>query len=260
MSETTSTRGQGLLVLGKISAILDAFTLRQPELSLTEIRQRTGLPVSTAQRLVANLVDQGFLDRSENGYRVGLRMSHWAAPALQGTEPVDIVKPVLESTRDELDETVAFYRESAQQRVCIALAETRQILRRAMRVGQILPVHAGSAGRVILAWTPGLLERITDAELSPLTAETITDIDALRTVVSETQEAGYAITVGERQSGSSGLSAPVFNPQADLFGVLTIMGPSSRMPRERCEELVPYLLEQAEHLTRTLGGRHPDEE
>ncbi|MEL5989718.1 IclR family transcriptional regulator [Microbacterium phosphatis] len=250
---------QNLLVLTKITAILDAFTLADPELPLSEIRTRTGLPQSTAQRLVANLVEQGFLDRTRGGYRIGVRMLHWAAPAMQGLEAVDIIRPVLDEMRDTLGETAAVFRESQGHRVCIALAETRQVLRRAIRVGQILPLHAGSAGRVILAWTPDRLAEILQRDLESFTDETIVERDQLAAVVKETAVQGYAVTTGERQTGASGLSAPIFTAQGELFGALTVMGPTSRMPEETCREWAPYVLERAEQLTRTLGGRHPDE-
>lgn len=253
-------RSQNLLVLTKITAILDAFTLSAPELTLVQIRERTGLPASTAQRLVANLVDQGFLDRTTVGYRVGLRMTHWAAPALQGLDAIDVTRPILGQMRDEIGETVALFRESHGFRVCVAMAETRHVLRRAMRVGQVLPLHAGSAGRVILAWTPGLLDRILADGVKPLTEGTIVDERELRAVVRRTYEDGYAVTSGERQTGAGGLAAPVFTAQGELYGALAVMGPNSRLPAEECERWVPYLVEKAELVTRALGGRHPDED
>src|SRR5690606_16501239 len=66
-------RQANLLVLGKITSILDSFTLARPSLTLAEIRESTGLPASTVQRLVANLVSVGLLDRDAQGYRIGVR-------------------------------------------------------------------------------------------------------------------------------------------------------------------------------------------
>ncbi|MGO3647687.1 MAG: helix-turn-helix domain-containing protein [Candidatus Corynebacterium faecigallinarum] len=80
IDETAHRKSGGLLVLGKITATLDAFTLYGPVLNLADIRDRTDLPASTVQRLVANLVDQEFQDRIEDGYRVGVRMAHWGTP------------------------------------------------------------------------------------------------------------------------------------------------------------------------------------
>ncbi|WP_261862657.1 helix-turn-helix domain-containing protein, partial [Mycobacterium montefiorense] len=58
-SRTLSAGMKPLLVLAKIRGIMDAFTLSAPELTLSEIRARTGYPTSTVQRLVANLVGKG---------------------------------------------------------------------------------------------------------------------------------------------------------------------------------------------------------
>lgn len=248
-----------LLVLRKITDILDAFSLSRPVLTLAEIRAATKLPPSTVQRLVMNMVESGLLDRSDDVFRVGVRMSYWAAPATQGMDIVATVKPVLLRLRDELGETVCFFQESMGYRVCIAIAETEHLLRRHMHVGRILPLHAGSAGRVLLAWDLELAERTLSAGLDPMTESTITDPDDLRRAIKRTRTDGYAITTGERESGASGLSAPVFNAQADLVGALTIMGPALRMPLKLCDHWVEPLLEGAEQITRMIGGRTSDE-
>ena len=258
MSTTRSPQSAPLLVLKKISDILDAFSLSRPELTLADIREATGLPSSTVQRLVGNLTAHGFLDKAQSGYRVGLKLSYWAAPASQGIDSIDTIKPVLGELRDDLGETVGFFRASLNYRVCVAVAETHHILRRDMRVGRILPLHAGSAGRVLLAWDDELAERVFANELDRVTELTITDTDTLRRAVEQTRIDGYAITTGERESGASGLSAPVFNAQADLVGALTIMGPTFRMPRELCEAWVENLVDTAERITRMIGGRHPE--
>ena len=121
----TENAAAPLLVLKKITAILDAFSLVRPELSLADIRAETGLPHSTVQRLVANMVLEGMLDRRGDQFRVGLRMTHWAAPARQGLDFLELLTPVIRRLRDELGETVCIFRESQGSRVCVALAETR---------------------------------------------------------------------------------------------------------------------------------------
>jgi hypothetical protein len=73
--DSAASKQQPLLVLGKITEILDAFTLAHPDMTLGEIQQATGLPTSTVQRLVSNMVAQGLLDRKGDRIRVGVRMS-----------------------------------------------------------------------------------------------------------------------------------------------------------------------------------------
>jgi DNA-binding IclR family transcriptional regulator len=253
----TSAIQKPLLVLGKITEILDAFSLSRPSLTLGEIQQATGLPTSTVQRLVTNLVAQGFLDRSGDQIRIGVKMAYWAAPAIKGVDVLTIVNPVLREIRDATGETACFFREEQDYRVCVALAETRHALRRDMYVGKLLPLHAGSAGRVLLAWNDELAERILSGPLEPITDTTITSPERLRELIAQTRKEGYAITTAEREDGSSGLAAPVFDSAAELVGALAIVGPTIRMRRARCEEWVDLLVSYSEKLTRTLGGRYP---
>jgi DNA-binding IclR family transcriptional regulator len=253
----TATSQKPLLVLGKITEILDAFSLARPSLTLGEIQHATGMPTSTVQRLVTNMVAQGLLDRTGDQIRVGVRMAYWAAPAVKGVDVLTIVNPVLRELRDATGETACFFREEQGFRVCVGMAETRHALRRDMYVGKLLPLHAGSAGRVLLAWDDELADRILSRPLEPITDTTVTDPDLLRELVAQTRKDGYAITTAEREDGSSGLSAPVFDSSTDLVGAVTLSGPTIRMPRSRCEEWVDLLVGAAEKLTRTLGGRPP---
>ena len=104
-----------LLVLGKIRAILDAFSLDREALTAAEIRRATGLPASTLHRLLGNLVEHGFLDRVDDRYSIGVRMAFWAGPAVRGRDiaapmagrlladfGADVVKVERPGTGDEL--------------------------------------------------------------------------------------------------------------------------------------------------------------
>ena len=252
-----SGRQKPLLVLGKITEILDAFSLSRPTMTLGEIQHATGLPTSTVQRLVTNMVGQGLLDRTGDRIRIGVKMAYWAAPAVTGVDVLTIVNPVLRDLRDACGETACFFRAEQGYRVCIAVAETRHALRRDMYVGKLLPLHAGAAGRVLLAWDDELAERVLSRPLPPITDTTVTSPELLRELTGRTRADGYAITTAEREDGSSGIAAPVFDSATELIGALAINGPTIRMPRQRCEGWVDLLLSYAEKLTRTLGGRFP---
>ncbi|WP_422935713.1 IclR family transcriptional regulator [Sinomonas sp. P47F7] len=246
-----------LLVLGKIRGILDSFTLSRPALTLSEIRAATGYPTSTVQRLVANLVAEEFLDREGDRVRIGVKFAYWAAPATRGLDELEIVKPVLEGLRDATGETVTLFRLEEGFRVCVAMAETRHGLRREMHVGKILPLHAGSAGRVIMAWNPEAAATALSTTLERLTEHTITDPAKLRADVDQTRRDGYAMTSDERDEGATGLAAPVFDSMGDLMGALGISGPSLRVTPEKCRAWIDPLVAAAEQATRLIGGRLP---
>src|ERR1044072_7594557 len=99
-----SSKQQPLLVLGKITEILDAFSLTHPDMTLGEIQQATGLPTSTVQRLVNNMVAQRLLDRVGDQIRIGARMAYWAATATKDLDVLSVVNPVLKEMRDKTGE------------------------------------------------------------------------------------------------------------------------------------------------------------
>ncbi|TKG71018.1 IclR family transcriptional regulator [Prauserella endophytica] len=246
-----------MLVLGKITEILNAFTLKRPSLTLREIQQSTGLPASTVQRLVTNLVANGFLDRADDGFRIGVRMAYWAAAAAKDFDVLAVVNPVLKDRRDVTGETACFFRAEGEHRVCIAVAGTHHALRREMSVGRIAPITVGSSGRVLLAWNPDLAEKVPQHEPPQLTDSTVTDRGELRRLIKQTVADGYAITVGDASTAPRASRPPVFDSAADVVGALMIQGPALRMPYEKCVERVDVLVEQAERITRALGGRFP---
>jgi DNA-binding IclR family transcriptional regulator len=115
-------------------------------MSLGEIQQATGLPTSTVQRLVSNMVAQGLLDRTGDRIRIGVRMSYWASTALKDLDVLAVVNTVLKEIRDKSGQTACFKVEQ-NYRVCVAVAETHHALRRDIYVGKVIPLHVGSASR-----------------------------------------------------------------------------------------------------------------
>ncbi|WAL67836.1 IclR family transcriptional regulator [Amycolatopsis cynarae] len=244
-----------LLVLGKIRQILEVFGPERPELTFAEIRRATDLPASTCQRLVSNMVAEQFLDRHGDKYRVGLRLGYWAAPAGAGLDVSEIVHPALVRLRDTTGETACLYRREGDVRVCVAMAETYHAIRRQMYVGKLMPLHAGSASRVLLAWDEAAAEEVLGWPLEPFTTTTVTDPSVLRALLGQTRQQGYAITSEERDAGAASVSAPVFGPGQALVGALGISGPTQRLTSQRAAEWAPEVVRAAEQATRLLGGR-----
>lgn len=255
---TLSPGVKPLLVLGKIRQILDCFRLSEPELSLGRIRELTGMPTSTVQRLVANLVAAEFLDRQGERYRIGVKLAFWAAPALRGRDELEAVRPVLERLRELTGETAALFRREGTLRVCVAMAETGHAVRRAMHVGHLSPAHTGSAGRVLLAWDDAAFDEVLAAGPERVTASTLVEPEELRAALRATRRDGYAITSDERDEGATGIAAPVFDAAGRVVAAMSVSGPSVRFDARAAAACVETLVSSAERATRLIGGRLPD--
>lgn len=239
--------------------MLSAFSPEEPALSAKQIQQRTGLPATTTLRLLYTMVEEGFLNRRGDTYLPGLATLRWAAIARQGIDVVGLAQPVLSRLRDSTDESAYLYVRDGSHHVCVAVAESRHAVKQVLRVGQVLPLHAGSAARVFLAYDPGAVKALESADLPALTSHTVTDVDALRASTTGVRRVGYAVTFEERSLGAASLSAPVFDDTGALVAVLGVAAPRQRFSSERVPSLVPPVVGAARDLSSQLGHAPTDD-
>jgi IclR family transcriptional regulator, acetate operon repressor len=244
-----------ILVLQKIKQVLECFTIDNPELSLQQITKATGLPPSTCQRLVHNLVREGFLDRDDDRFRIGLGLVRWAAPGSFGLDLVQLTRPILRDLRDETGETACLYVRDGGFRTVVALAETRHVVMRLFMVGMVMVLHAGSAGKVFMAFDPAARRAAVSQGLTRLTPRTTVDIDLLDKQLEEVRELGYSASFEERDAGAASISAPVFGMSGELIAVLGIGAPTQRLGPTDVGRLAPAVQAAAERASRQLGFR-----
>lgn len=244
-----------VLVLRKITQILRSFSVDQPELTLQQIIRTTGLPASTCQRLVRNLVVEGFLDREDDHYRIGLDFVQWAAPGTFGLDLVRLTRPALQALRDRTGETACLYVRHGPYRTVVSLAESRHPVIRLFVVGMVMPLHAGSAGKVLLSWDPTARQEAVRHGLGKFTDHTVVDIDELTQQLAAIRRAGFSATFEERDAGAASISAPVFGLNGELVAALGIGAPLQRVSPADVERLAPVVMELARDASRRIGFR-----
>lgn len=222
---------QGVAALDRAIAILMAFTPEDRALSLAELAARTGLYKSTILRLAASLLRGGMLERLPDGqYRVGPALFALGSIYQRSVATADVLLPIMRELSEQTGESVAFYVRSGDVRTCLYRVESRHAIRHIVREGDVLPLEAGSGGRVLAAFS--------GAE-GPV-------YDAIR-------RDHVHLSLGERDPETSGLSAPVFAPGRRLVGALTVAGPRSRLDGAALRRMERPLLDAAARATRAFG-------
>ncbi|MBW3640938.1 MAG: helix-turn-helix domain-containing protein, partial [Actinobacteria bacterium] len=122
--------------------------------TLATLIERTGLSRATVHRLAVALEVHRLLARDGEGrWRLGPRLGELAAgPA---TDALLVrAATVLPALRETTGESAQLYRRQGEHRICVAAAERGSGLRDTVPVGSSLPMTAGSAAQVLLAWSP----------------------------------------------------------------------------------------------------------
>ncbi|HID64445.1 MAG TPA: ArsR family transcriptional regulator, partial [Anaerolineae bacterium] len=78
-------------------AVLKAFSEEEPELGVTGLSQRLGLPKSTVYRLLASLQQEGIVDQNPETekYRLGIELVHLAGLVLKQIDVRQVARPHL---------------------------------------------------------------------------------------------------------------------------------------------------------------------
>src|SRR5258706_6426172 len=117
----------------------------------------TGLTGSTAHRIVKALEAHGFLQLHGGfGYRLGPRLLTLARLALEDLPLRDLAHPALTRLAGSTGESAQLFVRSGDERICVDAVESRRELRTLVHVGAALPLTAGSAGKVFMAWASDL--------------------------------------------------------------------------------------------------------
>ncbi|GAB3535744.1 IclR family transcriptional regulator [Arthrobacter tecti] len=249
-----SSRGAApILVLQKISQILDCFTPESPEPTLQQLARQTGLPSSTCQRLVQSMVHEGYLDRDGDRYRIGIRLVRWASTGTTGMDIVQLTKPILQNLRDETGETACLYVRDGSFRTIVSVAETRHVVMRPFTVGMVMPIHAGAPGKIFLAYDPEARPTLEGNALSKFTPDTPDSLATLDHQVKQTREQGYFAAFGERHSDVGSIAAPVFNVSGTLVAVLGLGFPTQRVTMGDVDRLGPLVASAARAASHALG-------
>lgn len=237
----------GFGVVDKTARVLDA--LEGGPLSLAGLVAATGLPRPTAYRLAVALEHHRLLDRDGAGrFVLGPRLAELAAAvgAAGSDRLLAAAPPVLAALRDGSGESAQLYRRQGAHRVCVAAAERLTGLRDTVPVGALLPLTAGSAAQVLLAW-----EEPGEPPRAPVGARfTDEDLAAVR-------RRGWAESVAEREPGVASVSAPVLGPAGRGVAAVSVSGPVERLSPSPGRRHAEAVLSAAARLGSVLGTPPP---
>ena len=271
-ADLTSATGVG--VLDKAIAVIQVLAGGGP-MTVAELAQVCGVARPTVHRLVASLVAHQVLERNGETVSLGIRLIEWAHSAGAGRTLALVADSVMAELSAETGESVQLYVRRGEARVCVLVHEPRAGLRDSVPVGAVLPLDAGSGGRILTVYegVPGVGESMPVQPSTPESsaagssaAGSIThgSLAAGRTArgkgltsgqagaEAEVRKRGWASSLGEREAGVASVSSPVFDRAGRLLAALCVSGPIDRIA-PRLEELGQDVRNASQTITQRLG-------
>lgn len=251
--------GRGTTAIDRGAELLVRVLESEQPVALAELASASGIPKSTASRLVSALERQGLVEQDgERGrLRPGPAILRVAERSLLERSVVEMARPSLDALGEASGETINLAVPAHHGVEHVAQVESRHFLGAGQWLGRSVDYHCTAVGKVFMAFGRATVPARAPTSLTP---HTITDPGRLRAEVAAVRAAGFAEAIDELEIGLAAIAAPVRGAGGEVIAALSITGPTIRMTSERIAELKPILIEEAGTLSRRLGntekGKH----
>ena len=227
---------------------------------LGEIAERLALPKSGAHRLLATLVDIGWVEKNPETsfYRLTMRLAILGQQFYLATGIPNICQPVLDRLATECREFVRLAVVDGHSLVWVAESQGASggLMYQPSLASNTVPLYATASGK---AWLATLS---TDLAVQHFVRNggfdnadrygpnVVKSTEALLREIKATARRGYGIAINEAEFGVTAVAAAIRSPDGGpATGTVSIAGPSARMTEKRTEELARLVLRGAAQLS-----------
>lgn len=256
--EQTAAAVKGTTAIDRGAELLVRVLESTEPVALAELASASGIPKSTASRLVSALERQGLIEQDgERGrLRPGPAILRVAERSLLERSVVELAGPSLDALGETSGETINLAVPARHGVEHIAQVESRHFLGAGQWLGRSVDYHCTAVGKVFMAYGRAT---IAAAALVRLTARTVTSPTRLRAELEIVRAESFAAAVDELEIGLAAIAAPVRGAGGEVIAALSISGPTIRMTDPRIAALKPILIDEAATLSGRLGHSQPEQ-
>ena len=239
-------------------AVIQAFSAANPRLTLSDVARATGLTRAASRRFLLTLQHLGFVDSDDREFFLTPRILRLGYTYLSSTPFWDLAQTHIEDLVDRIHESSSISVRDRDEIVYVARVPTKRIMTISLAVGSRLPMYPTSMGRVVLAGMPddevdAYLER---SELRALTTRTVVDPAALRAIVQDVREQGWALVDQELEDGVRSVAAPLHDANGRVLGAVNLSAHATRTNLDALrKQFLPALLETTARINDDLSRR-----
>ena len=243
--------------MGRAFVILD-FIARQP-CRVVDITKALNIPWASVYRTTKKLEKAQFITRDENTnrYVIGARMWYLGSSYLSNNKALNSSLEYLARTNDIRHVDIQIVERIGNYSVVIHAEKRQQNPISKAQYGHHLPLHTGSKGHVLLAFSHSdFIEDYLSSPLEALTPKTITDPVQLNDILDEVRQNKFSMTFADVQPHTGSMAAPIFDNHNNIAGCVCFVYLSNiAKDRSSCEELKQNLMLMSHSISSDLGWR-----
>ncbi|MCD5322853.1 MULTISPECIES: IclR family transcriptional regulator [Pontibacillus] len=244
----------------KALKLLDYFTEETPELTLRELTTKSNIPKPTVYRLLVSLEQAGFLMKTKESehdsrYRLGIKLMELGYRVADQIELRRIAKPYMEQLAQEINEVIHLVIVNEDKATYIEKVDSNRALRLYTKIGKNAPLYLGSGPKLLLAYLPPSRQEkvLNESSLSPIANLPPIDKETLKRELKIIREQGYAISKGEQDHDTTGISYPIYNYKHEVVASLAVSGLSNHFEGKNLTVIKEATERIAHQVSRSIG-------
>jgi IclR family pca regulon transcriptional regulator len=236
--------------------VIQAFSQRKLNFSISQISKRTGLSRASVRRCLHTLSKLGFAGTDDGrNFHLCPRVLALGHSYLSSMPLATAAQPMLEHLSHILHESFSIAVLDGPEVVYIARTSMPRIFATDLGVGTRLPAFCTSMGRVLMAnLSPEELESVIPRmDFARYSDRTTISQEKLRRVLVAAQRDGYAIVDQEMESGLRSMAVPVRNPMGRVVAAIDVETRGHNVSAQHMQtRFLPYLRAAAQELSTLL--------
>lgn len=237
----------------RVLEILELLSRNNGPLRLTDFSKALDIPKSTLLPILQTLCKRKYLYQDTNGlYSAGTALFSMGS-VFSGCFPIlNYVNSHLEELVQSLQETCYFGTLEDGQVLYLSKHDSPQPLRVLTGTGRRMPAYATSLGKALLMdHSADALQALYPEPLTPLTDNTITDLDLLAQQLVEARQTGFTWEIEESTDHIRCFAVPV-RKHGKIIAAISIAIPLFRYREEAQTEILTALFHQADRISRII--------
>ena len=239
--------------------VLDLFADGPRHRGISDISRLVGLDKSTVSRIVARLVQHGYLEKSDDGRRYQVGPMAWMVGVRYqlATLLAETSRVALSGILPRFTGTTGYVAVPFQHEVrYVSVVDGPGAQHVHLEVGERTPMPVLAIGRVMLAHLPGdelraWLDDLPLADLPPRFHQSRAEFEA---ELDRIREQGFAVNEGDHDPEIGAIAAPIFWPKGSVIGAVAIDFPIREANWKFYAELAPAVITTAKQIERILAG------
>jgi IclR family acetate operon transcriptional repressor len=260
-STAPEREGGSVQALERALALLTTLA-RTDKATLSDLAMRTGMPPSSAHRLLMTLQAGRFVDFDERSaeWAVGIEAFRTGSSFLRRTRVTDAAREAMRLLVDQTGESANIAVPDGGEVVFVGQVESAQPIRAFFAPGVRTPMHASGIGKALMATMPrDAVERVLQRSGLPrFTPNTLVAPADLFEDLARIRARGWSLDDEERYTGMRCVASAIFNAHGEAVAGISISGPAVRLDADRVGEVGPLVRRAAASVTERIGGSPPD--